>query len=306
MNMAEDLSELTDRWVESRPSRVSVAQTHLRRTINTWGNSKPYLSGDLFSDQADISFNTPKLRRIRPSLRQIREASVIFCPSHDVEYFFEKYKGYAKPKVLICGNSDRDFYSLPENLPKSIRHVFLQNSFIRNNNFNTGLPIGLENLRWGKNGYPRLMRRDTEWSEKANKVMVGPFGLTHPERYQVRETFESSNEILDLFKTRLSPKELSAIAQKYRFIAAVRGNGVDTHRHWETAYRGSYAIVKKNQWSENFSSYNLPFLEIDEWSIAELSRIIRKQESAPMDPRNVSALWWPYWKAEIGSKLSGV
>ena len=303
--MANSPEELEKRWVEIRPPRIEVAQTYARRFLNTWGNSSPYLSGDLFSDMSDISFNSPRFRRLKPSLRDIADAKVIFCPSQDLEYFFTKYKGYANPKILICGNSDRDFHFLPEGLPPTLRHIFLQNSFIPNSRYTTGLPIGLENLRWGKNGYPRLMKNQTKWSGRINKVMMGPFGLTHEERYQVRKNFKSSNECVDLFSTRLTPRELSRISQNYRFIAAVRGNGVDTHRHWEAAYRGSFSVVKKSLWSENFKSLDLPFLEVEDWSESELARIVISNETSPKNPSNVAALWWPFWKTEIGSKLDG-
>ena len=100
--MVDDFNDLSKRWVETRPSRLSVAAIHAKRFMHTWGNSKPFLSGDLFSDEADISYNSPRFRRTKPSLRDIKEARVVFCPSADVEEFFIRYQGLAKPSVLIC------------------------------------------------------------------------------------------------------------------------------------------------------------------------------------------------------------
>ena len=301
--MDGDLSELSKRWVETRPSRLSVAAIHLKRVRHAWGNSKPFLSGDLFSDEADISYNSPKFRRKKPSLREIREARVVFCPSAEVEEFFSRYQGLAKPSILICGNGDRDFNDLPENLPSSLKHVFLQNSFIPNSSYLTALPIGLENLRWGRNGFPKLMRNDILWNQRSRKIMMGPFGLTHEERFSVRNTFQSSSEHVEVFTARLSPPELSKISQGFQFIAAVRGNGVDTHRHWESAYRGSYAIVKRDSWFRNFEHLGLPFIGVDSWDEIGLLKAINSTDQAPKDPRNVPALWWPYWKAQIEAKL---
>lgn len=301
--MADPFSGLSRQWVEQRPSRLSVAAIHTRRILNTRGNSKPYISGDLFSDEADISYQSPRFRRLKPSLKDIQQAKVVFCPSNLVEEFFIKFEGHARPKVLICGNSDRDFHEVPPNLPSSIKHIFLQNSFIPNSPDVTAIPIGLENLRWGKNGSPKLMRNGIPWEDRKPRTMVGPFGLTHSDRYLVRDAVSEDSSNIDLFKSRLTPKLLSKTSQKYQFILAVRGNGVDTHRHWETAYRGSYALVLKDKWFQNFTSLGLPFIGISSWTENDISRAMKSVTKPPKDPREVNPLWWPYWKAQIESKL---
>ena len=301
--MVDDFTDLSNRWVEVRPSRLNVAITHARRIRNYWGNSRPFLSGDLFSDEADISYNSPRFRRLKPTLSEIKNARVVFCPSADVEEFFLKYQGYAKPSVLICGNGDRDFIDLPEHLPSSVKHVFLQNSFIRNSSFSTALPIGLENLRWGKNGFPKLIQNDIPWNLRLPRLMLGPFGLTHSERLAIRIKFQFSDKYVEVFSSRLSPRELSNTSQRFQFIAAVRGNGVDTHRHWETAYRGSYALVLRDDWFRNFESLGVPFIGIDSWDESEVKKAIISTTQAPAKPQSISALWWPYWRAQIESKL---
>lgn len=301
--MSQKISDHSSQWEEVRPSRISVALIHSNRLRNTWGNSKPYLSGDLFSDEADVSFFSPRFRRIKPSVKAIRQAKVIFCPSSRLGEVFDIFSGILNPTVVICGNDDHDFTSLPANIPATVKHLFLQNSFIPNSSFTTALPIGLENLRWGKNGFPRLMKNEVPWESRKNKVMVGPFGLTHQERYVIRESIPESNEVFELFTQRLSPQELSHISQHFKFIAAVRGNGVDTHRHWETAYRGSYAIVKRDDWSCNFRGLDLPFIEVEEFSTVEISKVTSMFDRAPKDPKDIPALWWPYWRKQILEKL---
>jgi hypothetical protein len=273
--------------------------------INTWGNSKPYLSGDLFADESDVSFFSPRFRRLKPSLREIREARVIFCPSSKLEMLLETYAGHLSPKILICGNDDRDFQSLPVNLPNSLKHVFLQNSFIPNSKFVTSIPIGLENMRWGKNGFPKLMKNEIPWEERSERTMIGPFGLTHSERYEIRDSIRESNSTVELFQERLSPQELSIHSQEFRYIAAVRGNGVDTHRHWETAYRGSYALIKRDNWFRNFENYDLPFIGLDSWTTYEIMDATDRVTHPPKDPSTLKILWWPYWKSLINSKISG-
>jgi len=303
IHMSYSPSVRSSRWMETRPSRFNVAKIYSLRLLNTWGNSKPYLSGDLFSDESDISFYSPRFRRLKPSRKQLRAAEVVFCPSSRLEEMLDSYGRNIKPKVIICGNDDHDFTELPLNLPDSVRHLFLQNSFIPNSNFVTSLPIGLENLRFGKNGFPKLMKNKLTWEERNQKIMLGPFGLTHPDRYEIRDKVSQNDDTIEIFTERLSPKELSEVSQRFKFVVSVRGNGVDTHRHWETAYRGSFAIVKKDSWSKNFVGFQLPFVLVDNFERRELIKIISQIKDSPKDPRSVKILWWPFWKSLIKEKL---
>jgi hypothetical protein len=59
-------------------------------------------------------------------------------------------------------------------------------------------------------------------------------------------------------------KELS----KYRFCLCLRGNGIDTHRFWESLYLGVIPVIINNKYTEckTFVEYlknqQIPFLEI--------------------------------------------
>ena len=59
-------------------------------------NSSPFLSGDLFADQSDVQMYSPKYRSKPPSLKDVADARVIFCPSHFLERFLEEYLAEAK------------------------------------------------------------------------------------------------------------------------------------------------------------------------------------------------------------------
>ena len=93
------------------------------------------------------------------------------------------------------------------------------------------------------------------------------------------------------------------MARETRYVAAVRGNGVDTHRHWETLYRGGIPIIVEDAWSAGIDTLNLPFLKVDAWSTDQLQGFIRKGWDLGFSPEKIPALWWPYWKKLIGSYL---
>lgn len=294
---------MSDIWEERRPSRVRVLHTYAKRIARWRMNSSPYLTGDLFADNSDISVFPPRFRGKMPTAREIRSARVIFCPSDKLDQFFEEYKADIHAKVVICGNSDFEFRQLPVNIPSTVKQLFLQNSFISDNQLVTTLPIGIENFRWGVNGHPKDLRAGRSWIERKNEVLLGPFGLTHPIRIDVRRNFLSSPEGIKFIPMRVKPSDYARLARDTRYVAAVRGNGVDTHRHWETLYRGGIPIVMKDAWSSGLAELNLPILEIEAWNPEELRSLLLNTEDLGFDPGKVHSLWWPYWKNLIESYL---
>ncbi|CAN2231080.1 hypothetical protein MCETRE36_00042 [Candidatus Planktophila dulcis] len=294
---------MSNMWVEQRPSRFKVIQTYAKRAIRWRRNSSPYLSGDLFSDMSDVSMYPPRFRGKQPDLDSIRAAKVIFCPSDKLQDFFKEFHDDISAQVIVCGNSDYEFKELPENIPKTVKQLFLQNSFISDRPLVTTLPIGIENLRWGVNGNPRNLTPGEDWPQRRNEILIGPFGLTHPIRVEVKDNFSNPVIGINLIQNRLEPARYAKLANETRYVAAVRGNGVDTHRHWETLYRGGIPVILRDSWSDGIRGLHLPFLEVTDWDVQQLQSITEKDLNLGFNPDQLPALWWPYWKELIASYL---
>jgi hypothetical protein len=231
--------------------------------------------------------------------RLLSQARVIFCKSEILQVFLREYKREIKAKVILSGNSDFEFHDSELDIPNSVKACFLQNSFISDGNRIFTLPIGLENIRLGTNGIPRLFEIDIEWARKANRLLIGPFGLTHDDRRKLRELATEEIASVDFGMKRLAPKSLAKVNSSYKKIAAVRGNGVDTHRLWEILYLGSIPLVKSDAWSLSLRELNLPLEYVDDWSKTEITKAVRGNYLQPKKPSQLVALWWPYWKARI-------
>jgi hypothetical protein len=106
-----------------------------------------------------------------------------------------------------------------------------------------------------------------------------------------------------LVQSRLTPNEYAKLAKNARYVAAVRGNGVDTHRHWETLYRGSIPLILRDAWSAGIRIFNFPFVEVGSWSTHELKEITNRSQDMGFNPSKIPALWWPYWKELISSYI---
>jgi hypothetical protein len=204
-----------------------------------------------------------------------------------------------KPKVIICGNSDHDFHSINLQGLSTVSAVFLQNSFISDQKRIFTLPIGLENASHASNGRPRLYSRKLV-EYKNHSILVGPFGNTHVERNQLNNL--TSNESLRAIYERVSTKTHLKNIDFCKYVACPRGNGVDTHRVWESMYRGSTPILLRNSWSESLANFGFPIKLIDDWN--QISEVLEDHQTVtPNEIRGTPYLWMQAWQHLISTFL---
>jgi hypothetical protein len=276
------------------PSRIL---TQSKRIYYRNKNSSPYLSGDLFAGNSDISFFGPRFDAASINRKDLDNAQVIFCPSHELDRLNSEYGKLIRAKVLILGNSDRDFESSELEVPGTIKHVFAQN-LLNSSRHVSVLPLGIENLRLGRNGELHLFREALVSQRKLNQILIGPFSPTHQERkFFFEENLLGSTSIVKL-SGRLSPDKFAKISAEFKFVAAPRGNGLDTHRFWEALYRGSYPVVLQSVWSSQIKELGIPLVTVPEWNVKSFS-LIDFEMSPLINPNQIPALWWPFWRDKI-------
>lgn len=269
---------------------------YAQRALLWNSDSSPYLSGDVFAKASDSNIFPPRFRKVGSLKPDISHAKVLFCPSHKLEDFISLYGKSVTAKVLILGNSDRDFHEPISYLPPSIKKVLCQNLLFDDPRYQV-IPIGLENLRLAKNGKMKLFHPRYFSELKQNKILFGPFSLTHAERDGLLGSAFDDDQIVKCNK-RMSPVEYAQLSSKFKFVAAPRGNGMDTHRFWETLYRGGIPVVKRSLWSKQISALGIPLMEIDSWNREEILHSIN--QSSNLEPvRDLPQLWWPWWEKFI-------
>ena len=286
---------------EYAPSRIYVIGVYLKRILRLRRISWPYLSVDAFAKLADVSVYPPKYGEKAPSRKRILEAEVIFCPSDRLEEFLRNYQGVICPKVIISGNSDFEFHKIPENVPDSVNLMLLQNSFISDNKRIFTMPIGVENFRLGVNGHPNLFRYSKIPTTARGRVLFGPFSPTHPVREEIKKELEHIPDNWKFLNKRIKPRQYrKLIKRNFEFIVSVRGNGVDTHRLWETIYRGRKAIIERDAWSESLKFLGPHVYQVAEWSLTEVAQtnLAKIQDFKPTD---IPQMWMPYWAELVES-----
>lgn len=279
-------------WMRQKSISASVRFNQLRYRGKT---NSPYLSGDVFANLCDLTFPKHDINSTA-----IKQAQTIFCQSDYFDELLTRFGDVITAHTIVLGNSDRDFYEFNYKVPASIRKIFLQNSHLTEEKFEV-LPIGLENLRFGRNGLVKYFPEDDYLKPKKNSILVGPFSPTHSERNELLKWEGINDSGLTYIDHYLTPKILSAISSSHRFVACPRGNGTDTHRFWETLYRGSIPVVKESLWSYSIKQLGIPLVELSEWSYEEFLYISQSNDYEMYNPISSPKLWSQYWEKIINS-----
>jgi hypothetical protein len=115
--------------------------------------------------------------------------------------------------------------------------------------------------------------------------------------------------VLDMFKdkpwvTAESPensisgrKRFLQNARNHSFVLCPRGNGIDTHRLWETLYMGSIPIVRKDIAHSDW--LDLPILFVDKWEDVTEERLRAELVRFQTTQWNMEKLFIRYWVYHI-------
>lgn len=169
-----------------------------------------------------------------------------------------------------CHNSDCSFEEKHRPLlqnPSTIR-VHAQNITVQYDDKLCLLPIGLANSMFAHGDTLQLYKVMTSSYiyKKTGNLFTSFIGrTTHPIRKKLEEIilknggFEKSESME--FK-----KYLTCLSE-HRFALCPRGNGVDTHRFWESLYLGVIPVLIKDESTVNFVDYlvkyKIPHLEME-------------------------------------------
>ena len=269
----------------------------VRKSLNKGKINYPYLSGDAFKSLCDLVIDQDSLGI--PGLEEkLPKAQVIFCRSNMVEEFFDTFEKKIHARVLIAGNSDRDFVD-EFKIPASFNLLLLQNSFISDGKRIHTLPIGLENQKLGINGLPKNFRPINLTSTRKQEVLVGPFSPTHAARIGLLEKYEKEIGPWQTLNSWIFPDQLVRRYEEFTFVLSPRGNGVDTHRVWESLYKGAHPILEDNSWSRSLKEMGFPVSLVSKLEPETVKSFLDNSEVMPFDPHNLEKLWMPYWERLI-------
>lgn len=286
----------------AKPTKMYVAGVKIRQFIYRNSTSAPYISSDALHSLCEISYPYHENELTEEFVERLFSARKVFCPSHLAAQMLERFSDRMNAELLIFSNSDHEFHEAIPNFPATIKLVLMENSYISDNILTFTLPIGVENLSIGMNGMKSLFD-GYHRKKKINELLVGPFSPTHSIRGEVVRKFLSEKGPWRVVNVRMNPKKYAKLSATYRYIACVRGNSVESHRLWETLYRGSIPLVLRDKWAESLEFLRLPILLVESWDPSQIKEVINSGNLQSFDPQQLPSLWIPFWEDFINKKL---
>jgi len=214
--------------------------------------------------------------------------------------------GLRAAPVWITGHSDNGITaSLYERFATQTAEWYTVNKEFRDPRLHS-IPLGITNDCADSPSHRILGNTDimmevmVEPKQIVNRVYMNISIPTYPaERQRVFDLFKDkswvTNEgaVLTLEGRRRFLKQL----RNHDFVLCPRGNGVDTHRLWETLYMGSIPIVRRHVAMEDF--YDLPICWIDDWPEVTESFLDSEYKRITEASWNLEKLKFSYWKRLI-------
>ena len=254
---------------------------------------------------------------------------IIFCKTDFLIEEFDEIKNRKIDTILISGNSD---YGIDDKIfslvPKNVVKWYCQNALSTSWDILEPIPIGLENKNISyRNGhgisYPeraslkeQLIRdnRNMSLQESNNypqKYIYANFNTcTNSEhRNNIRDIVQNIDHI-DWENPKSSFQDHSAISfffhkiMDYKMVLCPAGNGIDTHRLWETLYSNRIPITIKTGNYKIYELYEkLPLVILDRpQDLLDYGLIDSKYQEVMNKEHNRDLLKIDYWKNKILSK----
>ncbi len=229
----------------------------------------------------DFNYN-PEIRKQKEkcvSIHSIPEnwnnSSTIFCYSHRISDFAKKVHLIQNPCVIVFGNSDQNIsYILAKPFLDSIniKHIFCQNIEFLDSKASF-LPIGIANRMWphGNPRYIEEIQRNTLIERKTGNIFCN-FSIS-TNRNVRNQCLESMKKNGIHFCNGFTQENYIEMLANHKYSICPEGNGLDTHRFWESLYVRTIPIVTKTSLTEQIRASGIPCVLIDSWNTFSLNSL---------------------------------
>ena len=223
-------------------------------------SSYPYLTGDTLRKFSDHIYDETKTF----SPEKVAINDLVFVKSDMLdEYFNSVHKNINSQYRLLTHNSDENIDSKYISFKDDkIQIWYAQNLLLSGDKFFRPMPIGLENRRYLNNGL--LNHFKFKQTIVKNSYILCSFDNKNIERTKIKE-IARNKDLIKVEKFDNHKVYIKNLAH-YKFNICPPGNGIDTHRIWESLLVGTVPIVKKNEFTTNLINNSVPLLELENWN----------------------------------------
>lgn len=233
---------------------------------------------------------------------KLKENDVIFCNSDMIKNLFSDLKNVKNLKNLKLITNQTDNLITKKIFhfkPSCIKDWYSINVGYKSDNL-IPIPLGLSNNYSPKN----ILVEDINFSGlKSNSkdylYLNFSKNTNFKERTGIYEKFQEEKWSM-VENPDLSLDKYHDALKEYKFVLCPWGNGIDTHRIWETLYSGNIPVTKKHH---TFStSEELPIIFVDSYEEITEKKLLEFYNSLEKDEINFSKLNIDYWIKQIKSK----
>jgi hypothetical protein len=226
------------------------------------------------------------------------EASSLFLYTHDVDEFIDVVwpQLATPPSVLITHNSDGEISPRHarwlDREGIGVSYWLAQNATVSHPRLHP-VPIGIANSMWPHGdirALARAMRRAGRSRREPLSLFTQFSASTHPSRSVAAEALRANFPAGSIDSTpSLRWRQYLELLASHQFSACPRGNGIDTHRIWESLYLGVVPVVERTELSEHWRACGLPLVLVDSWSEVTPERLSHEAEQfkAPWEPNSL-------------------
>jgi hypothetical protein len=264
-----------------------------------------FIDGDSFKKVADFVY-APGIRHGEDydnlqntlDLDSLRDRDIIYTHTFYVKELFRLIKNHSKQVIIITHNSDQNIdgsFIVPDNVIK----WYAQNVNVIHPKIKS-IPIGIENDRWFKELNKRQVMTDkmSEAHHIKNLVYMNHNPKTNFEkRGFLYEMFGNESWVtVKVGQNGIDFDKYINNLHSHLFVICPQGNGMDTHRTWESLYMDAIPIEQRN--NNNASFENMPILLIDEWGEVNEKFLLDKWPELYCK-KKTEKLNFAYWKEKI-------
>jgi hypothetical protein len=199
----------------------------------------------------------------------------LFVYTHILKDFTDKILPFLNSSyqyIIYAHNSDHSLNNSHNKLINSpiIKHIYAQNVDIPVNSKVTLLPIGIANSMWKHGNLIEMysIMRDTYKEKKSRSIYVNINPSTFGYRKEILDKIKQNNKF-ELLSNKPYNEYLRELSE-HLFCLCIRGNGIDTHRMYESLYLGVIPVLINNKHTNcnnfigNLKKLNIPFYEIND------------------------------------------
>lgn len=269
-------------------SKLPVLQLVLYRLLNRLENfifprilqerveTYPLLSCDSYALHCEFQvFRGLSEREFIEELDKIELQKVIFIPGRftDLASKILKSKQLYFDKIIVGDDDITQSKDSLKSLAELCKYVYSVN-LISESEYIRPLPLGIESPSYRSGGRLKNFERLPSITKENRPLsfLVAWNNQTNIEkRTFAAKSFEETNDTY-IFRSRVPAQLVHKMTRRTLFVPCPAGNGLDTHRIWESLYLGSIPVILEQDLFCGVT--NWPILVVKKWSdITRLSRL---------------------------------